>query len=160
MKKLDIFINFIIFIKICFILFAITHGYLKRTGRLNSELDIKVMYWKGKIEFVFIALISQYSSILADNTEIIPLLYVSKSCGNRFCCFEKNEIWSALLSLILRCDNLIGKPKAESKSPRIASLSYIMQLALSLVAIDCKFFLFVGVKMKDMSIHPRLVASI
>ncbi len=58
MKKLDIFINFIIFIKICFILFAITHGYLKRTGKLNTELDNKVVYWKGKIEFVFIALMA------------------------------------------------------------------------------------------------------
>jgi len=58
MNNLDLFINFIIFTKICFIIFVLTHGYLKRTGKLDSELDIKAVYWKEKIEFIFKALMA------------------------------------------------------------------------------------------------------
>jgi len=58
MKNLDIFIYFIIFIKICFIIFVLIHGYLKRTGKLNSELDKKAIYWKAKLEFIFKALMA------------------------------------------------------------------------------------------------------
>jgi len=58
MKKLDIYIYIIIFIKICFILSAITHGYLKRSGKENTDLDIKAVYWKEKLEFIFKALMA------------------------------------------------------------------------------------------------------
>ena len=58
MKNLDIFIRFIIFIKICFIIFVLTHSYLKRTGKLNTELDKKALYWKDKLEFIFKALMA------------------------------------------------------------------------------------------------------
>ena len=58
MKKLDIFIRFIIFIKICFIISAITHGYLKHSKKANSDLDKKALYWKDKLEFIFKALMA------------------------------------------------------------------------------------------------------
>ena len=58
MKKLDIFIRFIIFIKICFIISAITHGYLKHSNKANSDLDKKALYWKDKLEFIFKALMA------------------------------------------------------------------------------------------------------
>ena len=58
MHKLDIYIYIIIFIKICFIISAITHGYLKRSNKLNSDLDKKAVYWKTKLEFIFKALMA------------------------------------------------------------------------------------------------------
>jgi hypothetical protein len=58
MKKLDLFIRFIIFIKVCFIIFVITHSYLKKTGKLNSDLDKKAVYWKDRLEFIFKALMA------------------------------------------------------------------------------------------------------
>ena len=58
MHKIDIYINFIIFIKICFIISVITHIYLKRTNKLNSDLDKKALYWKEKLEFIFKALMA------------------------------------------------------------------------------------------------------
>ena len=58
MHELDMYIYIIIFIKICFIISAITHGYLKRTNKLNSDLDKKALYWKEKLEFIFKALMA------------------------------------------------------------------------------------------------------
>jgi hypothetical protein len=58
MNNLDIYINFIIFIKICFIISAITHGYLKRSKKAGSDLDEKSLYWKEKLEFIFKALMA------------------------------------------------------------------------------------------------------
>lgn len=58
MNNLDLYINFIIFIKICFIISAITHGYLKRSDKAGSDLDEKSLYWKEKLEFIFKALMA------------------------------------------------------------------------------------------------------
>ena len=58
MHKIDIYINFIIFIKICFIISVITHIYLKNTQKEGSDLDKKALYWREKLEFIFKALMA------------------------------------------------------------------------------------------------------
>ena len=58
MNNFELYIYLIIFIKICFITLAIAHEYLKRTNKSGSELDEKVLYWKGKIELLFKASMS------------------------------------------------------------------------------------------------------
>jgi len=58
---MDFFSSYIIVIfafKILFILFAATSFYLKFKGKEKSELYKKLFYWKGRIEFVFIVLMS------------------------------------------------------------------------------------------------------
>jgi len=46
---------FIFIIKIGFILMAILHIYLKAKGKAQSDLDKKILYWKERFEFIFIA---------------------------------------------------------------------------------------------------------
>ena len=58
MKKLDLYITFIFIIKIVFLILAVTHVYLKAKGKANTELDTKILFWKEKIEFVFVLLMS------------------------------------------------------------------------------------------------------
>jgi len=58
MDKYTIYINFIIFIKFGLVCLAITHLYLKLKKETDSELDQKIVYFKEKTEFIFIALMS------------------------------------------------------------------------------------------------------
>lgn len=37
---------------------AVTHVYLKAKGEEKSDLDKKILYWKERFEFIFIALMS------------------------------------------------------------------------------------------------------
>jgi hypothetical protein len=55
MNKYDIYVTFIFLIKIGFILMAISHIYLKTKGKADSDLDKKILYWKERFEFIFIA---------------------------------------------------------------------------------------------------------
>ncbi len=52
------YVTFIFLIKIGFILMAISHIYLKTKGKEKSDLDKKVLYWKERFEFIFIAAMS------------------------------------------------------------------------------------------------------
>jgi hypothetical protein len=52
------YIGFIVFIKIAFVCLAVTHLYLKLKRRTDSELDKKIIYYKEKAEFIFVALMS------------------------------------------------------------------------------------------------------
>jgi L-asparagine transporter-like permease len=52
------YIYLIILIKVCFILLAISHIYLKAKGKSNSELDKTILYWKDRSEFIFIFLMA------------------------------------------------------------------------------------------------------
>ncbi len=52
------YVAFIFLIKICFIVTAISHIYLKTKGEEKSELDNKILYWKERFEFIFIAAMS------------------------------------------------------------------------------------------------------
>jgi hypothetical protein len=58
MKKLDMYITFIFIVKIVFFILAVTHIYLKVKGKDNTELDNKILFWKDRIEFIFILLMS------------------------------------------------------------------------------------------------------
>jgi hypothetical protein len=55
MNKYDAYITFIFIIKIGFILMAVSHIYLKAKGKEEGALDKKVVYWKERFEFIFIA---------------------------------------------------------------------------------------------------------
>jgi len=52
------YVTFIFLIKIGFIIMAVTHVYLKAKGEEKSDLDKKILYWKERFEFIFIALMS------------------------------------------------------------------------------------------------------
>jgi hypothetical protein len=58
MNKYDMYITFIFLIKIGFIIMAILHIYLQSRGEKKSDLDKKILYWKDRFEFIFIALMS------------------------------------------------------------------------------------------------------
>ena len=51
MTYFDTYIYIIFAVKICFILMAITHIYLKVKGDLDSDLDKKVLFWKERFDF-------------------------------------------------------------------------------------------------------------
>ena len=58
MRNYDVYIIFVILVKIGFIILATTHLYLKHTGKTNSEKDISVLFWKERFEFVFITMMA------------------------------------------------------------------------------------------------------
>jgi L-asparagine transporter-like permease len=58
MKFFNIYIALIFIVKIFFIILAISHLYYKRKGQENSKTDKKVVYWKDRFEFIFIALMA------------------------------------------------------------------------------------------------------
>ena len=58
MKPYDIFIRLIIIVKILFIILALIHRYLTFTKQEYSKLGIQVQFWKSRIEFIFIFLMS------------------------------------------------------------------------------------------------------
>ena len=55
MNKYDMYVTFIFLIKIGFVLMAVSHIYLKIKGDEKSDLDEKILYWKKRFEFIFIA---------------------------------------------------------------------------------------------------------
>ena len=58
MTNIDIYVTFIFLIKIGFVLMALIHVYLKFKGKESSNLDKKILYWKERFEFIFIATMS------------------------------------------------------------------------------------------------------
>ena len=58
MNKYDLYIYLIFAIKICFILLALSHTYMRVKGKTDSDLDKKIVYWKERFEFVFIVLMA------------------------------------------------------------------------------------------------------
>jgi hypothetical protein len=58
MKYYDIYITIIFIVKIIFIALSVSHIYFKVKGNDKSSMDIKIEYWKERIEFVFIILIA------------------------------------------------------------------------------------------------------
>ena len=54
MDQYHIYIIFIIMIKVGFILLAVSHLYLKSKGEEHSELDETILYWKERVEFIFV----------------------------------------------------------------------------------------------------------
>jgi CHASE2 domain-containing sensor protein len=41
-----------------FVILAATHIYLRAKGKTNSNLDKNIVYWKDRIEFIFVLLMS------------------------------------------------------------------------------------------------------
>ena len=58
MDKFNMYITFIILIKVGFVILAIAHLYLKLKHKENTETDKKILFWKERLEFIFIALMS------------------------------------------------------------------------------------------------------
>jgi hypothetical protein len=58
MKYFDMYITFAFFVKILFIILALINIFLKLKGKGSSKLDIKIMYWKERVEFVFVTSMS------------------------------------------------------------------------------------------------------
>jgi len=58
MNKYNMYINFIIFIKVGFVILAVAHLYLTLKHKDHSETDEKILYWKERLEFIFIALMA------------------------------------------------------------------------------------------------------
>jgi hypothetical protein len=54
----NIYINFIVLIKLVFICLAITHLYLKLKHRTDSDLDKQIIYYKERAEIIFVALMA------------------------------------------------------------------------------------------------------
>ena len=52
------YIVLIFVIKIVFISLALAHLYLRIKGKIGSETDKHILFWKERVEFVFIALMS------------------------------------------------------------------------------------------------------
>ena len=58
--KIDLFIYFIVAIKVCFLISALAHVFMtvstkgKKQTKHQKELDHKFEYWKERTEFVFI----------------------------------------------------------------------------------------------------------
>jgi hypothetical protein len=44
--------------KIIFIILATTHAYLKVTRQTTSDLDMEVVFWKERVEFIFVFLMA------------------------------------------------------------------------------------------------------
>ena len=58
MTNLEYFINLIFVSKLIFILLALTQKYYKFSGKEDEDIDKKITYWKDRIEFIFILLMS------------------------------------------------------------------------------------------------------
>jgi hypothetical protein len=58
--NIDFFVFFIIFIKIVFVITAVSHFILSHTqnASLEKNLDPRMIYWKERTEFIFIASMS------------------------------------------------------------------------------------------------------
>lgn len=57
MTYFDIYVTLIVIVKFIFIILAVTHVYLKTKG-IKKDLDKKIVHWKERLEFVFIAMMS------------------------------------------------------------------------------------------------------
>jgi hypothetical protein len=58
MTKLDNFIYLIFVVKLSFILLTLTEKYYKFSGKEDADIYKNITYWKDRIEFIFIILMS------------------------------------------------------------------------------------------------------
>lgn len=58
MEGFDKYVTFVFFFKILFVILAVLHLYYTVKGKADSEKDKKIVFWKERIEFVFIFLMS------------------------------------------------------------------------------------------------------
>jgi len=58
MRPIDIYISLIFLVKIIFIFLAVTHVYYKAKKQTNTPKDKKIVFWKNRLEFIFIIMMS------------------------------------------------------------------------------------------------------
>jgi len=58
MDNYTICIVLIFLIKIIYVILASTHLYLRMKGKAGTELDKEVLFWKERVEFIFVLLMS------------------------------------------------------------------------------------------------------
>jgi len=58
MEYFSSYIFLLFVLKFCFIIMAITTIYLKFKHRENTEIYKTFFYWKGRVEFIFVVLMS------------------------------------------------------------------------------------------------------
>ena len=73
MDEYHIYIIFIIMIKVGFILLAVSHVYLKSKGQEHSELDEAILYWKDRVEFIFVVAMALLLIYLFNPRRKIPI---------------------------------------------------------------------------------------
>ena len=58
MNKFDCYIYLIFAVKLIFILLALSQRYCKIAGKTDTDRDKNIEYWRNRIEFIFIILMS------------------------------------------------------------------------------------------------------
>ena len=58
MNKFDYFIYLIFSVKVIFILLALSQRYYKIAGKKDTDRDKNIEYWRNRIEFIFVILMS------------------------------------------------------------------------------------------------------
>ena len=77
-SKLDIFLYFIIFIKLVFSLTYFLHIYFSKVNpnsEKGQELDPRILFWKERTEFIFIASMSALMIYLFNPWKTEPLVF-------------------------------------------------------------------------------------
>ena len=52
------YIILVIIIKVVFVILAVSHLYMKVKGKAETDTDKKIVFWKERMEFIFIFLMS------------------------------------------------------------------------------------------------------
>ena len=52
------YIVLVFIVKIIFIILSVVHLYFKNHGKNNYKKDVEILFWKERVEFVFIILMS------------------------------------------------------------------------------------------------------
>ena len=58
MSYYDTYVSFAFFVKVVFIVLALIHIFFRLNGKENSPFDIKIKYWKERVEFLFTIIMS------------------------------------------------------------------------------------------------------
>jgi len=53
MSYFHTYVYLIIFVKLLFVILAVSHMYMKANKKTDSDLDKTIVYWKERVEFVF-----------------------------------------------------------------------------------------------------------
>ena len=117
MDKYNIYITFIIIVKVAFVFLAVSHMYLNVKGKEDSETDKQIIFWKERLEFIFITLMAILliylfnprtdKSVLIDyETKILLYLFgfILLITSNWSVFFEESKFFKYLQSLF-------GNPK-------------------------------------------------
>ena len=122
MEFFDMYIILVIIIKVLFIITAITHLYYKTKGEAGSKKDKEILYWKDRLEFIFIFLMSllliylfnprqQKPHIINKETKILLYLFgFILLITAKWSAFFDEAKWFEHLQYILGRKNL-SKPK-------------------------------------------------